>query len=681
MDLEALLKLNPEKIDAQKAEPIADQLKKEINKHNHYYYIKDNPVISDADYDRLMHNLEKLEKRFPELVTEDSPTQRVGAPVEGGFPTIEHGEKMLSLQDAFDYDGLKDFLDRVYKDLGHDDVEFVVELKIDGSAVSLVYEQGRFARGATRGDGITGEDITSNLKTIQSIPLRMLEEVPFPSRLEVRGEVYLGKEEFARINERRQEEGLAVFANPRNAAAGSLRQIDPSKTAKRKLNIFIYGAVGDGALDIGAHDQMLDYLRKAGFRVNPHVEKLKGFSQIKQYCQSWEEKRKDLAYETDGLVIKVNDFSYQRKLGQTSRNPRWALAYKFPPEEEVTRVLDIKVRVGRTGAITPVAKLEPVTVAGSTIANATLHNEDEIKRKEVMIGDWVVIHKAGDVIPEIVKVIKERRKGEEKPFKMPQKCPVCGSEVIRPQGEAVRRCVSLACPAIQFEAIVHFASRGAMDIEGMGPKVVRKLIDRGLIGDPADIYFLDYDAVISLDLFKEKSTNNLLAAIRASKNQPLSRLLFGLGIRFVGQHVAEVLAEEFEHLDQLMDAQYAQIEAVREVGPRIAKSVVDFFSQKQNQKVIEKLRKAGVNFSARVQKKQSKPAFEKKTFVITGKLDSFSRSQAKALMEKYGARVTSSVSKSTDVVVVGKDPGSKLDDAKKYNIKTIDEQQLKKMLG
>ncbi len=681
MKLEELLKLKAEDISPKQAESVAESLRNEINKHNYYYYIKDNPIISDADYDRLMHTLEKLEQRFPHIVTEDSPTQRVGAPVEGGFSTVEHGEKMLSLQDVFDYGKLKDFLDRIYKDLGQDKADFVGELKIDGSAVSLVYEQGKFARGATRGDGVTGEDITSNLKTIKSIPLRMLDEVKIPGRLEVRGEVYLGKDEFERINKQREEEGLAAFANPRNAAAGSLRQIDPSQTARRRLNIFIYGAVGSRELGIGDHYSMLQYLREAGFRVNPHVKKLKGFEQIKQYCRSWEEERKKLAYETDGIVIKVNEFSSQKKLGQTSRSPRWALAYKFPPQQEVTRVLDIRVNVGRTGALTPVAKLKPVTVAGSTISNATLHNEDEVKRKDVKVGDWVVIHKAGDVIPEIVKVIKERRKGTEKDFNMPQRCPVCGSEAVRPEGEAVSRCISLACPAIQFEAIVHFSSRGAMDIDGMGPKIIRKLLSKNLIADPADIYFIKYEDIISLDLFKEKSTKNLLNAIEESRGRPLSKLVFGLGIRFVGQHVAEILAEQFGDLDSLMEAQYEQIEAVKEVGPRIAKSVVDFFSREQNRQVIEKLRKAGVNFSARMGQKESRPEFAGKTFVLTGKLESFSRSEAKELLEKLGARVTSSVSRNTDIVVVGDEPGSKLDDAKKFNIKTINEKQLKNMLG
>ncbi len=477
--LETLLNIDAEKV--KDPEGTVNAIRDEIARHNYYYYTKDNPIISDAQYDRLMRNLEALEKKYPRLITPDSPTQRIGAPLEGGFSTVEHGERMLSLQDAFSYQELKDFLARVYKDLerGEDEVEFVCELKIDGSAVSLVYEDGRFARGATRGDGILGEDITSNLKTIRAIPLKLFRKagLKIPSRLEVRGEVYLAKDEFKRINAEREEEGLPTFANPRNAAAGSLRQIDPRNTARRRLNIFIYGAVVPSELNTTSHYEMLNYLAETGLKINPNIRKVAGLEEIKKYLESWEEKRKSLLYETDGVVVKVDKFSYQQKLGQTSRNPRWAIAYKFPPEEEVTRILDIKVNVGRTGTLTPVAVLKPVKVAGSTISHATLHNEDEIKRKEVMVGDWVVIHKAGDVIPEIVKVIKERRDGSQKKFRMPDRCPVCGSDVVKTEGEVALRCTSMACPAQRYERMVHFASKGAMDIEGLGPAVVEKAFE------------------------------------------------------------------------------------------------------------------------------------------------------------------------------------------------------------
>ncbi len=682
--LERLLKLNIEDMAKEEAGLAVKSLHDELNRHNYYYYIKDNPIISDRQYDMLLRNLILLEKKFPGLVTEDSPTQRIGAPLEGGFSTVEHGEKMLSLQDAFSYDELKDFLTRVHKDLekGKNEVEFICELKIDGSAVSLVYEDGVFARGATRGDGILGEDITSNLKTIKAIPLRLFTKsgLKIPSRLEVRGEVYLAKDEFKRINTEREEEGLPSFANPRNAAAGSLRQIDPGNTARRRLNIFIYGAVSTGELNISSHYEMLNYLSEVGLKVNPNIKKAVDLEEIKNYLDNWEEKRKNLLYETDGVVIKVNDFSYQRKLGRTSRNPRWAVAYKFPPQQEVTRILDIKVSVGRTGALTPVAVLKPVKVAGSTISHATLHNEDEIRRKEVKIGDWVVVHKAGDVIPEIVKVIKEKRDGKQREFKMPVKCPVCGSDVVKPEGEVALRCTSMACPAQQYERIIHFASKGAMDIEGLGPAVVEKLLDRKLIADASDIYYIDYDDIFSLENFKGKSTRNLLKAIEESKRRPLSRLLFAMGIRYVGSHTADVLSGVFADLDSLMGAAYDEIERINEIGPKIAESIVSFFGQEQNIKIIDKLKKAGVNLVSGLKKVNRKEAFSNKNFVLTGKLDSFSRDEAKRIIEDFGGRVTSSVSGETDAVVVGDSPGSKLEDARKYNTRLISEEEFKKMI-
>lgn len=682
--LEEFLNIDIKNIIKDDARLIVEDLRDELAKHNYYYYIKDNPIISDHQYDMLLRNLSMIEKKYPELITEDSPTQRIGAPLEGGFSTVEHGERMLSLQDAFDYQELNDFLTRIYKDLerGENEVEFICELKIDGSAVALVYEDGKFARGATRGDGVLGEDITSNLKTIRTIPLRLFGKtgLKIPSRLEVRGEVYLAKDEFKRINAEREEEGIATFANPRNAAAGSLRQIDPKNTASRRLNIFIYGAVDSGELDISSHYEMLNYLVDAGLKINPNIRKAASLKEIKRYLESWEEKRKDLPYETDGVVIKVNDFGYQRKLGQTSRNPRWAIAYKFPPEEEVTRILDIKVSVGRTGALTPVAVLRPVTVAGSTISNATLHNEDEIRRKDVKVGDWVVVHKAGDVIPEIVKVIKERRDGSQQEFRMPGKCPVCRSDVIKPEGEVALRCTSMACPAQQYERIVHFASKGAMDIEGLGPAIVEKFLDKKLIKDSADIYYLKYDDIFSLENFKEKSTKNLLGAIEESKKKPLSRLLFAMGIRYVGSHTAVVLTRVFTDLDSLMHARYEEIEEIKEIGPKIAESIISFFKQEQNLKVIEKLRKAGVNFSSELKKVLKKEAFADKTFVLTGKLNDFSREEAKEIIENFGGRVTSNISRGTDAVLLGESPGSKLDDARRYNIRLISEEEFKKMI-
>jgi len=684
MEHQELIKIDPDKINKEEAGKIVGQLRDAINRHNYNYYIKDAPTIDDSQYDRLFRKLELLEERFPDLVTTDSPTQRIGAPLEGGFSTVEHGEKMLSLQDIFDYGELEDFLKRVEKDLGmpSDDIDFTCELKIDGSAVSLVYEDGIFTRGATRGDGLTGEDITSNLRTINSIPLRLRPDgmVKMPQRLEVRGEVYLPREEFLRINNEREEEGLPVFANPRNAAAGSLRQIDPGMTAKRKLNVFLYGGVSGQVEDITAQSAMLEYLKKLGLRVNPNIVTVRGLDNIREYIESWRDARKELSYETDGIVIKVDDFSLQQRLGQTSRNPRWAAAYKYPPEQGITEVLDIKVSVGRTGTLTPVAELKPVKVAGSTISHATLHNEDEIRRKGVMIGDTVIIHKAGDVIPEIVSVVTDKRDGSQKEFKMPDKCPVCGSKAVKLEEEVALRCTSIACPAQQFERIVHFAAKGGMDIEGLGPSIAAKLIENKLIDDVSDIYYLKYDDIFSLENFKEKSTQNLLDAIQESKKKPLSRLLFALGIRFVGSHTADILADNFGDLDRLMKADFEEIQAIKEIGPRIAESVVDFFEEEQNLEVIERLKGAGLNMGGGKKQVREKAAFSGKTFVLTGKLEDYTRDEAGDIIEGFGGKVTSSVSKNTDMVLAGSDAGSKLEKARNLGITVIDEKEFKEMV-
>ena len=681
--LQEFLSLDIAKIKKDEAASISEKLRNELSKNNYYYYIKDNPVITDAQYDIMLRNLFDLEARFPEIITPDSPTQRIGAPLEGGFPTVAHSEKMMSLQDAFDYSELKDFIDRVYKDLNlaEEEVEFVCELKIDGLAVSLLYENGKLLRGATRGDGVTGEDITSNIKTIKTIPLRLISGAnKIQSILEVRGEAYLSKEEFKRINDEREEQGLFVFANPRNSAAGSLRQINPKITSGRKLNIFIYSMASNIELQIESHYEILNYLKEIGLRVNPNIKKVTGFEEIKKYCESWEDKRKELPYETDGIVIKVDSLAFQKRLGQTTRNPRWAIAFKFPSEEKISKVADIKVSVGRTGALTPVAVLEPVVISGSTVSSATLHNEDEISKKDVRIGDWVIVHKAGDVIPEIIKVITEKRTGTEKTFIMPDKCPVCGSDALRPEGESVRRCTSLACSAIQYEAIVHFASKSGMDIEGLGPAIVDKLLQNKLIKDVSDIYYLKFENIIELENFKEKSTNNLINAIKKSKNQPLQRLLFALGIRFVGVHIADVLARNFEDIDRLSKAAFDDVSRIFEIGPRIAQSVVAFFSQPQNKIIVEKLREAGLNFQSGKKTITFKEEFNNKTFVLTGKLETFTRDEAKSLIENFGGKVSSSVSRSTEAVIVGSEPGSKLDDAVKLGIKRITEEEFENLI-
>lgn len=684
-NFEKLLALDIGNMTVKEAGKHAEELREELNRHNYYYYIKDNPLITDDQYDKLLRNLFDIEKKYPEVIKPDSPTQRIGAPLEGGFPTVIHSEKMLSLQDAFDYDELKDFLTRVYKDLGlkEGEVEFVCELKIDGLAVSLLYENGYLARGATRGDGVSGEDITSNIKTIKAIPLKLFEdnEYGLPTNLEVRGEAYLSKNEFARINEEREEQGIFTFANPRNAAAGSLRQIDPKITAKRNLDIFIYAMASNEYLDIESHFEVLQYLKNIGLKVNEHIKKTTGFEQIQKFCQYWQDKRKDLPYETDGIVIKVNLFKYQKQLGSTSRNPRWAIAFKFPPEQKITKVTDIKVSVGRTGALTPVAVLKPVVIAGSTISNATLHNEDEIKKKDVRIGDFVLVHKAGDVIPEIIKPLKEKRNGSEKEFVMPLKCPVCGSDTLRPEGEAVRRCTSLACPAVQYEAIVHFASKSGMDIDGLGPAIVDKLLQKKLIKDSADIYYLNYEDIFGLENFKEKSTENLLNSINKSKSKPLSRLLFAMGIRFVGSHIADVLSKNYKTLDEIIDADFEELSSIFEIGPRIAQSIVTFFDQSQNRHVIEKLRNAGVNFQSEQKNLKINENFKDKIFVLTGKLDSFSRQEAKSIIEMSGGKVTSSVSNNTDYLLVGSEPGSKLEDAVRLDVEQISEGDFRKMIN
>jgi len=682
-EIENILEKDILDILEEEAEKVIAYLRDELNKHNYHYYIKDDPAIPDSEYDSLFRKLEMLEERFPTFVMQNSPTQRIGAPVEGGFNSVEHGEKMLSLQDVFDYGELEDFLKRVEKDLAvpAEEIDFVCELKIDGSAVALVYEDGNFIRGATRGNGIMGEDITSNLRTINSIPLKLMQsgQEKLPGRLEVRGEVYLARQEFVRINNERQEQGMAVFANPRNAAAGSLRQINPGVTANRKLNIFVYGVVAGAWSGAGSQSDILKYLKNIGLRVNPNIAVVRGIDEIKKYIESWKDKRKELSYETDGIVLKVDDFSFQQKLGQTSRNPRWAAAYKFPPEQAVTEVIDIKISVGRTGTLTPVARLKPVRVAGSTISHATLHNEDEIRRKGVMIGDTVIIHKAGDVIPEIVSVVTEKRDGSQREFKMPEECPICGSGAIRLEGEVALRCTSIACPAQQFERIVHFAAKGGMDVDGLGPSIVGKLIENSLIKNIADIYYLDHDDIFSLENFKEKSTKNLLNAIEESKKKPLSRLLFALGIRFVGSHIADILAGHFGDLNILMEAGFEEIEAVKDIGPRIAESVVDFFNEDQNREVIGRLGTAGLDFGGRKKEVEKKEPFYGKVFVLTGKLENYSREGAREIIEGFGGKVTSSVSKNTDIVLAGEDAGSKLDKARRMNIKVIDEKEFEQM--
>ncbi len=654
-----------------------EKLRDEIREHNYRYFVLNRPVISDEEYDELMRKLIKLEEKYPELITPDSPTQRVGAPVDE-LKSVEHREKMLSLENAFSKDEIADFLKRVYKDLNTKEVEFVCELKIDGSAINLTYIDGIFIRGTTRGDGFRGDDVTSNLKTIRSIPTRMRSSYP-EGELEVRGEVYMPINAFKKINKKREKEQLPLFANPRNAAAGSIRQLDPHIAAKRELNIFIYGVGYWPLSEYSEHFSVLKYLKELGFRISPHIRKVNDLDGIWSFCQEWVERREELDFEVDGVVIKVNSFSQQLTLGETTRNPRWAIAYKFPSIQRTTKILNIQVGVGRTGTITPVAILKPVQISGSVVSRATLHNIDEIRRKDVRIGDTVLVQKAGDVIPEVVKVIEEERTGDEKIFNMPKKCPICGSNVVRLHNEVAYRCTNFSCPAQQFERTLHFASRRAMDIEGLGPSVISKLLNSKLIKDVADLYYLKFDDIYQLELFKEKSTINLLNAIDASKKRSLDRLIYALGMRFVGSHMADVLAKNYNSIDELSKASEEELLSIYEIGPHIAQSVVSFFKQSSNRKIIEKLRKAGVMTKKEVVEELPK-LLEGKSFVITGKLMSYTRDEIRELIKKLGGRVSSSVGKKADFVIVGESPGSKFEKAKKLDLKIINEKEFKKLV-
>ncbi len=629
-----------------------------------------------------MRELIDIEAAHPELITPDSPTQRVGGEPSDAFKPVRHRTKMLSLANAFSFGELTAFFNRISSELGTEKVEMVCELKIDGVAVALTYEHGIYTGAATRGDGEVGEDITANVKTIQSLPLRLFLGSP-PDILEVRGEAYLSKEQFKQINEEREEDGQPLFANPRNAAAGSLRQLDPKVTSRRHLGLFVYALGYATGIEFPDQWGLLQYLKTAGFKINPHITKVGTLKEAYSFCEEWQEKRHSLPFEIDGVVIKVNSFAQQKKLGLTSKAPRWAIAYKFPAEQKTTRLIDIELNVGRTGAVTPTAVLEPVVVAGSTVGRATLHNEDEIKRKDIRIGDTVIVQKAGDVIPEIVAPIVSKRDGSEKEFVMPHECPACGGEVVRPEGEAVARCVNINCPAVIFEHIIHFASRGAMDIEGLGESAARQLLDKGIIKDVADIYYLDKEKLLGIEHFADKAADNLYNAIKRSKERPLAKLLFALGIRHVGSHVAEVLAGNFESVEKLSHATPEELIEIQEVGPKIAESIIEFFHENRNRSVVEKLRQAGVKME------QEKPggaglsarSFAGMTFVFTGALTLFTRGEAEGLVKSMGGKASSSVSKKTDYVVVGENPGSKYDKAKSLGVKIITEDDFKRLVS
>lgn len=650
------------------------ELAEKINQHNYQYYVLDDPLISDAEYDQLMQELIKLEKEHPELVVPDSPTQRVGGEVLTEFRAVEHLVPMYSLGNAFNAEDLQNFDQRVRKQLG-EDIEYNVELKIDGLSVSLVYDEGHFLYGVTRGNGLIGEDVTHNLRTIKSLPL----VIPEKRHLEVRGEVYLSRRELIRINEERAAEEEAPFANARNAAAGSLRQLDSKVAAGRKLDAFLYALGLDSGLELDRQSQLLEFLHNQGFKVNPEYKVCRTMAEVLDFCRLWEDKRRDLPYDIDGIVVKVNSLKGQRELGNTSKSPRWAIAYKFPPEQKETEVLDIEIGIGRTGALTPVAVLKPVFLAGSVVQRATLHNEDELRRKDVMIGDTVLIQKAGEIIPEVVRVLPEKRTGQEREFVFPEKCPACHSPVVRPAGETVARCINSGCPAQVKEKIAHFASRNAMDIDGLGGSRVQLLLDEGLIKDAADIYYLKAEELMRLEKMGEKSADNLLQAIDKSRKNPLHRLLFALGIRFVGAQTAKILAEHYPDLTALKKASADELLLIPEIGEKTAAGIRSFFTNEANLNLLSRLQKAGVQMKNE-NAGANKQIFSGKTFVLTGTLPNFTRQEAAEIIERLGGKVTGSVSKKTSYLLSGENSGSKYDKAVKLEVPIIDEDDWQRMI-
>ena len=662
-------------MDIEVARKRIEELRELLHYHNYRYYVLDQPEITDAEYDQLLRELISLEQQYPEFITPDSPSQRVGGEVAQDFREVTHLKPMYSLDNAFGPEDLKEFDRRVRSLLSGQEIEYEVELKIDGLAISLVYENGVLVRGATRGNGTTGEDITANVKTIKAVPLKLKEQVPL---LEVRGEAYMPKQSFARLNELREERGEPLFANPRNAAAGSLRQLDPKVTAERDLSAFMY-AVGEiQGYRLKTQAELMDWLMELGFKVNPYREVFKNIEDVINYCESWHDKRFTLPYVIDGLVIKVNSFAQQEALGFTAKSPRWAIAYKFPAEIAETRLTEIIVRVGRTGVLTPTAIFEPVNLAGTTVTRASLHNEDYIKEKDIRIGDIIRVQKAGEIIPEVVEVVKEKRTGEEKEFVMPAHCPVCHGKTVRLPGEAAWRCTNASCPAQLKEGIVHFASRAAMNIEGLGPAVAELLLSVGLIKDFADLYYLSAEDVAKLPRLGKKSAANLIKAIEKSKENSLERLIFGLGIRLVGEKAARDLAGHFGELDNLIKAEEEEITAIPSVGPKMAASIKAFFGQEENLKLIEKLKAAGVNTRYLAEVRDNR--LEGLTFVLTGTLTSFTRKEAEELILSLGGKVSSSVSKKTSFVVTGEDPGSKLTKARELGVPVLTEEDFRKMV-
>ena len=651
-----------------------------VEKTSYYakkYYEEDKPEISDFEYDMLMLELRDLENRFPELVKKESYTQHVGGNVKTGFSKVEHEVPLLSMQDIFSIEEIEEYVNKIKKQATEANIEnknFVVETKIDGLTAALEYKNGIFVRGSTRGNGLIGEDVTENLKTIKNIPQKLTEDID----ITVRGEVFISSKDFEEMNSKREEEGLETFANARNAAAGSLRQLDSNITKTRPLDIYVYNIQKIEGKEITSHYEALNYMQKLGFNVNPIKILCKNSEEVKKAIEEIGNKRNDLTFGIDGAVIKVDDLKFREILGTTAKNPRWQIAYKYPPEQKETKLIDIVCNVGRTGVITPLAILEPVQIAGSTISKTTLHNEDFIKEKELKIGDTVVIQKAGDVIPEIVKVLKEKRTGEEKEFKMPEKCPVCGARTIRLEGEAAIRCTGTECPAKLYRNLVHFVSREAMNIDGLGENIIDQLLSKNLISNIADIYKLSFEDIASLKKNGTKFATNLINSIENSKNNDLYRLLTALGINHIGAKASKVLAKKYKNIDNLMSASFEELSKIADIGPIMAKSIVEFFEEEQTKDLIEKLKQAGVNTES-LEKEELDQKFEGLTFVLTGSLEKYTRQEATDLIEKFGGKVSGSVSKKTDYLLAGEDAGSKLTKAQSLGVKIISEDEFEKL--
>ena len=661
-----------------------ETLREKIRYHEYRYYVLDDPEISDAEFDKLMEQLKKLETEHPDLITPDSPTQRVGGKPREGFVKVRHSSPMLSLDNTYSEDELRSWERRVHELSGSKDVEYMCELKLDGMSMALRYADAQLERGITRGDGSVGEDVTLNVRTVRSIPLSVskekLKKAGIPADFEVRGEMLMPIPGFQKMNEERERQGLSKFANPRNAAAGTVRQLEPSITAQRRLDFFAYSLLTNGRTYFDRHSVTMDALEAAGFKVNRYRKLATNFDEVWAFIQQWEGKRAGLPYEIDGIVIKVDRRALQEELGYTGKAPRWAIAYKYAARGGITKIEDILVQVGRTGKLTPVAMLKPVPIGGTTVSRATLHNMDEIERLGVKIGDWVEVERGGDVIPKVVRVVddKEHPRGH-KAFQMPENCPVCGGKVVRTPGEADHRCVNANCPAKLRETILHFASRGVMNIDGMGDALVNQLTERGLVKNVADIYKITKADLLQLERVGDKSAQNVLNEIEASKKLPLQRVIYGLGIRFVGERTAEFLAEHFGSMDALVNASQEELQEVNEVGPRIAQSIVEFFQERRNRELVQQLRSAGLSFTGN--KKQRGTKLAGKTFVLTGTLTRYTRDEVKKMLEDAGGKVASSVSKKTDYVVAGADAGSKLDKAKELGVKVVDEKEMEKLLG